>query len=80
MYYYFKVLKKYAVFEGRASRAEYWYFTLFNMIVVFILSFGETFFKIYLSGDVAPGSVNIYIYLSACHTDTQYSGYGASYA
>jgi uncharacterized membrane protein YhaH (DUF805 family) len=32
MQYYFKVLQNYAVFTGRASRAEYWYFVLFNMI------------------------------------------------
>jgi len=32
MDYYLEVLKKYAVFDGRARRAEYWYFTLFNII------------------------------------------------
>lgn len=31
--YYFDVLNKYAVFDGRARRAEYWYFVLFNLIV-----------------------------------------------
>ena len=35
MNYYLAVLKKYAVFTGRARRAEYWYFTLFNIIVAF---------------------------------------------
>ncbi len=30
MNYYIEVLKKYAVFKGRARRAEYWYFVLFN--------------------------------------------------
>jgi len=38
MNYYFSVLKKYAVFDGRAQRAEYWYFVLFNAIVSIILS------------------------------------------
>lgn len=33
MNYYFEVLKKYAVFSGRAQRAEYWYFALFNVII-----------------------------------------------
>ena len=33
MNYYIEVLKKYAVFKGRARRAEYWYFFLFNFIV-----------------------------------------------
>lgn len=27
------VLRKYAVFSGRASRSEYWWFALFNVIV-----------------------------------------------
>lgn len=33
MDYYVGVLKKYAVFEGRATRSEFWYFVLFNIIV-----------------------------------------------
>ncbi|HDH03921.1 MAG TPA: DUF805 domain-containing protein [Candidatus Campbellbacteria bacterium] len=33
MNYYLAVLKKYAIFNGRARRAEYWYFTLFNLII-----------------------------------------------
>ena len=39
MSWYLKVLKKYAVFEGRAERSEYWYFTLFNMFIGVVLSF-----------------------------------------
>jgi len=35
--YYLKVLKKYAMFNGRAQRAEYWYFFLFNIIISFVL-------------------------------------------
>jgi uncharacterized membrane protein YhaH (DUF805 family) len=41
MNYYISALKKYAVFEGRAQRAEYWYFLLFNTIIsiaIFILT------------------------------------------
>lgn len=33
MNYYIEVIKKYAVFSGRARRAEYWYFVLFNTII-----------------------------------------------
>lgn len=33
MYWYFAVLKKYAVFSGRASRQEYWMFMLINVII-----------------------------------------------
>lgn len=34
MHYYISVLKKYAVFSGRARRAEFWYFTLFSSIIM----------------------------------------------
>lgn len=37
MNYYLSVLKKYAVFSGRARRAEYWYFVLFNNIIIIVL-------------------------------------------
>lgn len=39
MNWYFQVLKKYAVFHGRARRKEYWYFVLVNFIIGFVLSF-----------------------------------------
>ncbi len=41
MNWYLTVLKKYAVFDGRARRKEYWYFYLFNFIVCLILAFIE---------------------------------------
>lgn len=37
MNWYVDVLKKYAVFSGRARRQEYWMFTLFNLIAAIIL-------------------------------------------
>jgi uncharacterized membrane protein YhaH (DUF805 family) len=37
MNWYLEVLKKYAIFNGRARRSEYWYFVLFNIIVSVIL-------------------------------------------
>lgn len=39
MNWYLEVFKKYAVFGGRARRKEYWYFTLFNFLAFFILTF-----------------------------------------
>ena len=39
MNWYLEVLKKYAVFTGRARRKEYWYFVLFNVIISIILAF-----------------------------------------
>jgi uncharacterized membrane protein YhaH (DUF805 family) len=41
--YYISVLKKYAVFSGRASIKEYWYFVLSNFIIGFIIGFIEGF-------------------------------------
>ena len=37
MNWYLEVLKKYAVFSGRARRKEYWYFVLFNVIIAVVL-------------------------------------------
>ena len=37
MSWYLEVLKKYAVFNGRATRGEYWYFALFNVIISIVL-------------------------------------------
>jgi len=37
MHWYFDVLKKYAVFSGRARRTEFWMFFLFNCIIAFVL-------------------------------------------
>jgi uncharacterized membrane protein YhaH (DUF805 family) len=37
MNYYFDVLKKYTVFEGRARRKEYWMFFLCNIVVVAVI-------------------------------------------
>ena len=37
MNYYLDVIKKYATFEGRARRKEYWMFVLFNFIIACIL-------------------------------------------
>ncbi len=39
MNWYLDVLKKYAVFSGRARRMEYWMFVLFNIIVSVVLVF-----------------------------------------
>jgi|SRR5690625_3294 len=43
MNWYLEVLKKYAVFSGRARRKEYWFFFLFNLIITFVLGFIDGF-------------------------------------
>ena len=38
MNWYLEVLKKYAVFSGRARRKEYWYFVLFSSLISIALT------------------------------------------
>lgn len=37
MNWYLEVLRKYAVFSGRARRKEYWMFYLFNIIIAIVI-------------------------------------------
>jgi len=48
MEWYIGVIKKYAVFSGRARRKEYWMFFLFNMIIAAV--FG-------ILNKIVPGNV-----------------------
>ena len=49
MSWYLEVLKKYAVFSGRARRMEYWMFILFNIIITVVLALID-----YLTGTFSP--------------------------
>ena len=44
MKFYLQVLKKYAVFSGRANRQEYWMFVLFNAIFCVVLKIFDNIF------------------------------------
>ncbi|MEA3249650.1 MAG: DUF805 domain-containing protein [Patescibacteria group bacterium] len=55
MQYYIGVLKKYAVFSGRAGRAEYWYFALFNFIIYIVLGIVDRL----ISGPIEPGQMAV---------------------
>jgi uncharacterized membrane protein YhaH (DUF805 family) len=46
MSWYFRVLKKYAVFQGRARRKEFWMFGLFSSIITILLVVIEAAFGI----------------------------------
>ena len=39
MIWYHEVVRKYAVFGGRARRMEYWFFNLINLVIVILLAF-----------------------------------------
>ena len=41
MNWYLEVLRKYADFNGRARRQEYWMFYLFNFIIAFVIGIFE---------------------------------------
>ena len=63
MHWYVDVLKKYADFSGRARRSEYWFFALFNTIVMLAL----LFIGWLIDGDAAqgPGQWLYFLYLLA---------------
>ena len=42
MKWYLLVLQKYATFNGRARRSEYWYFTLFSIIISIALKISDS--------------------------------------
>jgi uncharacterized membrane protein YhaH (DUF805 family) len=46
MNWYLLVLKKYADFNGRARRKEYWYFTLVSILISVVLSIIELEMKV----------------------------------
>ncbi|WP_127956971.1 DUF805 domain-containing protein [Serratia microhaemolytica] len=46
MNWYLAVLKKYACFSGRARHKEYWYFVLFQLIAILLISFLERTFAV----------------------------------
>ncbi len=53
MSWYLTVLKKYAVFSGRAQRAEYWMFLLFSTIVGMILGIIDAVLSLQLVSGVS---------------------------
>jgi uncharacterized membrane protein YhaH (DUF805 family) len=72
MQHYLTVLKKYAVFSGRARRSEYWMFILFSFIVGFILAFiGGMLSNLYQLAVLIP---SIAVGVRRMH-DTNHSGW-----
>jgi uncharacterized membrane protein YhaH (DUF805 family) len=55
MNWYIDVLKKYAVFNGRARRKEYWMFALFNIVISIVLGLID----VTLGLMVADGSIGL---------------------
>ncbi len=61
MEWYFTVLRKYAVFSGRARRKEYWIYNLINSIVISILAVSEGFTSRFDTGYGIGMLTSIYI-------------------
>ena len=82
MNWYFEVLKKYAVFSGRARRKEYWMFALFNLIICIVLGVIEAIAGIAPEGDqsVLAGIYSLAVLIPAMAVsvrrlhDTNHSG------
>lgn len=56
MHWYVDVIKKYAVFEGRAHRQEYWMFFLFNLVIAVVLGIIDTALNL-RAGSVGVGAL-----------------------
>jgi uncharacterized membrane protein YhaH (DUF805 family) len=77
MNYYVDVLKKYAVFDGRARRKEYWMFVLFNLIVSIIVGIIGGLIKAPIIGSIYSLAVllpSIAVGVRRMH-DTDHSGW-----
>jgi uncharacterized membrane protein YhaH (DUF805 family) len=60
MNYYTEVLKKYAVFSGRARRKEYWMFVLWNFIIVVVLWIIAAAISVAINSQVVSIIVGLY--------------------
>lgn len=74
---YIGCFKKYATFQGRANRAEYWWFFLFNLlasIVLSFISFGIPFVSLGTAYYVISLLPNMAVGVRRMH-DTNHSGW-----
>ena len=62
MNWYLEVLRKYAVFDGRAPRIEYWMFNLLHIIILFIFSFIDRFAG--FAGQAVAGPLTVLYFLA----------------
>lgn len=61
MSYYFNALTNIFNYKGRATRSEYWYFVLFNILLVFITGWAsERFFYQYISTQTVVNALLLY--------------------
>ena len=65
---YFKCLGKYAVFRGRASRREYWGYSIINAAIIFVLLILDAKFQIGALSKVFRYAVTAYAVLTLLPT------------
>ena len=64
---YINAFKNYAKCDGRANRKEFWLFTLFHYIFLFVFALLDAYFELYPSDYIDYGWISIfYILISAC--------------
>lgn len=74
---YIGCFKKYATFQGRANRAEYWWFFLFNLLASIVLSsisFGIPFVSLGTAYSIISLFPNMAVGVRRMH-DTNHSGW-----
>ncbi|MFQ6197001.1 DUF805 domain-containing protein [Streptomyces sp. NPDC000405] len=83
MRWFVEVLKKYAVFKGRARRREYWMFTLISCIIAIVLMAAD---EIFGTGEIIQNVYTVALFLP-CITvmvrrlhDTDCSGWWALFS
>ena len=60
MNWYLEALRKYAVFDGRARRMEYWMFVLINCLIVVVLSVVDTVVGLFSLGNSVGALTGLY--------------------
>lgn len=60
MNWYLEALRKYAVFDGRARRMEYWMFVLINCLIVVVLSVVDTVVGVFSLGNSVGALTGLY--------------------
>lgn len=56
--------RKYATFKGRATRSEYWYFVLFNMLVLYIPLLLASLLNHYIISSILVIAAGLYLFAS----------------
>lgn len=62
MKFYFEAFKKMIDFKGRSTRKDYWFFYLFNFIIIWVLFIVGTF-GLSIISDISLENISVIVYL-----------------